>query len=316
MKKIALEEHFITSDFVERTKSTDLVAMKPEDADDFLKKLLDIGPMRLQAMDDAGIEISILSLTSPGIQEKYDTKTAVDLAHQTNLFLAKKISENPNRFRGFAALAMQDPQSAVKELDFCINDLKFVGALINGQTNGHYLDDESYLPFWEKVAALNVPVYLHPGSPLHTPENYYNHSELAGPIWGWGVETGTHALRLVFSGLFDRFPNLKVILGHMGESLPYMLWRLDSRWAISKQMKKLNRLPSEYLKSNFYVTTSGMCSNGPLLCALEELGEDRVMFSVDYPYESSEVAAKFIEAAPLSPEVKEKVCYKTAATFL
>ncbi len=315
MKKIALEEHFITPEFVEKTKSTDLAAMKPDVADKFLKHLLDVGPMRLQAMDEADIEISILSLTSPGIQEKFDIDTAVKLARQSNLYLAQKIAENPTRFRGFAALPMQDPVSAAKELEHCIKDLKFVGGLINGQTDGHYLDDEQYLPFWEKVAELNVPVYLHPGSPLHVPENYYYHQELAGPIWGWGVETGTHALRLLFSGLFDRFPNLKIILGHMGESLPYMLWRLDSRWAISKQVKKLDKLPSQYLKSNYYVTSSGMCSNGPLLCAVEELGEDRVMFSVDYPYESSKIAAKFIESAPLSSSVKEKVCYKNAVSL-
>ncbi len=163
---------------------------------------------------------------------------------------------------------------------------------------------------------LNVPIYLHPGSPQHMPASYKDQHELAGPLWGWTVETGTHALRMVFSGLFDRFPGIKIILGHMGETIPYLLWRLDSRWNIIKHPKNLKKSPSQYIRENFYVTTSGMCSNGPLTCAIQELGEERVMFSVDYPYESSEIAAQFIEQAPISKKVLEKICYKNAQSIL
>lgn len=316
MKKIALEEHFITPDFLEYTEKGDFSFMKPHKVNDFKARLLDFEDLRIEAMDKAGIGTSVLSLTDPGVQGELEKAIAVELAHKANEFLAEKISRNPKRYRGFAALAMQDPLQASKELEYCIRQHHFLGALINGQTNGQYLDDEQFYPFWEKVEELNVPIYLHPGSPVEIPQIYQGLEELGGALWGWTVETGTHALRLIFSGLFDRFPSIKIILGHMGETLPYLLWRLDSRWDIIKHSINLKKLPSQYIKENFYVTTSGMCSNGPLLCAIHELGEDRVLFSVDYPYESSEGAAKFIEQAPMSDVVRKKVYYKNAQNIL
>lgn len=316
MKKIALEEHFITTDFLDATETGDFSVMKSQMVSDFKTRLLDFDDFRIQTMDKSGIDISVLSLTDPGVQGIQETKTAVDLAHKTNVFLAERIARNPKRFRGFATLAMQDPTEATKELERCVREYHFLGALINGQTQGHYLDEKQYHPFWAKIEELNVPVYLHPGSPQETPLNYQNHEELAGALWGWTVETGTHALRLIFSGLFDQFPNIKIILGHMGESLPYLLWRLDSRWNILKHPVNLKKPPSHYFKENFYITTSGVCSSGPLLCAIHELGEDRVMFSVDYPYESSEVAAQFIEQAPISDGIRKKIYYKNAQTVL
>ena len=316
MKKIALEEHFITSDFLQDTQEADFVNMNQKDATDFQKQLLDLDDLRIKAMDEAGIEISVLSLTDPGIQGISDTNTAVNLASKTNDFLAERISKHPSRFRGFACLPLQDSASAAKELERCVNQHGFVGGLVNGQTHGSYLDEEKFHSFWEKVEELNVPIYLHPGSPQQMPANYKDQHELAGPLWGWTVETGTHALRLVFAGLFDRYPGIRIILGHMGETLPYLLWRLDSRWKIIKHPKELQKSPSQYIRENFYVTTSGMCSNGPLACAIQELGEDRVMFSVDYPYESSKIAAQFIEQAPFSKKVLEKICYDNANNVL
>jgi 2,3-dihydroxybenzoate decarboxylase len=316
MKKIALEEHFITTDLLENTREVDFAAMSQEKAADFQARLLDLDELRIKAMDEAEIEISVLSLTDPGIQGIADTKTAIEQASKTNAFLAEKISKHPKRLRGFACLALQDPFAATKELEHCIRQYGFVGGLINGQTQGSYLDDEKFHPFWKKVQELDVPIYLHPGNPQKVSESYNNHPELIGPLWGWTVETGTHALRMVFSGLFDLFPKVKVILGHMGETLPYLLWRLDSRWDIIKHPKNLKKYPSQYIRENFYVTTSGMCSNGPLMCALHELGEERVMFSVDYPYESSKIAAQFIEEAPFDKEVLEKICYQNAKNVL
>lgn len=316
MKKIALEEHFITSDFLADTQRTDFAAMNQEYASDFQTRLLDFNDLRIRAMDEAGIEISVLSLTDPGIQGITEANIAIEMARKTNDFLAEKISKYPDRFRGFACLPLQDPRYAAKELERCVDQYGFVGGLINGQTQGSYLDEEKFHPFWKKVNELNVPIYLHPGSPQHIPASYKDQHELAGPLWGWTVETGTHALRMVFSGLFDLFPRIKIILGHMGETIPYLLWRLDSRWKIIKHQKKIQKSPSQYIKENFYVTTSGMCANGPLMCAIEELGEERVMFSVDYPYESSKIAAEFIEQAPVSKEVMEKICYKNAQNIL
>lgn len=316
MKKIALEEHFITADFLEDTQRIDFAAMNRDDALDFQTRLLDFDDLRIKAMDEARIEISVLSLTDPGIQGIVDTKRATEYAAKTNAFLSEKISKNRQRLRGFACLALQDPVSAASELEQCVKHYGFVGALINGQTQGSYLDEEKFHPFWKKVEELNVPIYLHPGNPQHPSASYKGQHELNGPLWGWTVETGTHALRMVFSGLFDRYPGLKIILGHLGETLPYLLWRLDSRWNIIKHSKNLKRSPSQYIRENFYVTTSGMCSNGPLICAIQELGEERVMFSVDYPYESSKIAAQFIEQAPIDKTVLEKICHKNAQKIL
>lgn len=315
MKKIALEEHFITPDLLEYTQKVDFAAMDQQKASEFQILLLDFD-LRIKAMDEAGIEISVLSLTDPGIQGIADTKTAIEQASKTNKFLAEEISKAPKRFRGFACLALQDPIAAAKELEYCITQYGFVGGLINGQTQDSYLDEEKFHPFWKKVEELKIPIYLHPGNSQHVSESYKDQHELDGPLWGWTVETGTHALRLVFSGLFDRYPGIRIILGHMGETIPYLLWRLDSRWDIVKQRKKLKKPPSQYIRENFFVTTSGMCSNGPLMCAIEELGEERVMFSVDYPYESSTIAAQFIEQASISKKVMEKICYQNAYNIL
>jgi 2,3-dihydroxybenzoate decarboxylase len=169
MKKIALEEHFITPDFLGYTQENDFAAMRTEDANDFKARLLDFEHLRIEAMDKAGIDISVLSLTDPGVQGKLERRLAINLAHKSNEFLAEKISKHPKRFRGFAHLALQDPLDAAKELEHCVNAYHFVGALINGQTNDHYLDEEQYYPFWEKVEELNVPIYLHPGSPYKMP---------------------------------------------------------------------------------------------------------------------------------------------------
>jgi len=316
MRKIALEEHFITHDLLKFTAQADFPSMQPKDAKNFEERLLDIGALRIEAMDLAGIDISVLSLTDPGLQGELPKDFAVKMACKTNDFLACHIEKYCDRFRGFACLPMQDPKFAATELERCVRELHFVGALINGQTGGHYLDEKQYIPFWEKVAELDVPIYLHPGSPQKMPENYKGCEELAGPLWGWGVETGTHALRLVLSGLFDRFPQLKLVLGHMGETLPALLWRFDSRWDILRHAKQLQKKPSEYIKENIYITTSGVCSNAPLLCAIEALGEDHVMFSVDYPYESPTIAAQFIEKAPITESVREKICYENAKQLL
>ncbi len=316
MKKIALEEHFITPDFLPLTEQVDFVAMNQVNRADFKARLLDFHDMRLKEMDKAGIELAVLSLTDPGVQGEKDAVKATKLASTVNDFLAERVAENPQRFRGFAQIALQNPKEAVKELERAVLDLHFVGVLVNGQTNGHYLDEEQFYPLWEKLEELKVPLYLHPGSPYQSAQSYNGHPELNGPFWGWTAETATHALRLITSATFDHFPSAKVILGHMGETLPYLAWRFDSRWKILQHSKQLKKQPSQYLRDNICVTTSGMCSNGSLLCAIHEIGEDNVLFSVDYPYESSAIASEFIQKAPLSDIQREKVAYKNAARIL
>jgi 2,3-dihydroxybenzoate decarboxylase len=194
--------------------------------------------------------------------------------------------------------------------------LKFHGIMINGQTLGHYLDEAQYDPFWERAEALRAPVYLHPGNPVSQHVSYAGHPVLVGPTWSWTVETATHALRLVFGGVFDRFPNATVLLGHMGETLPYLLWRLDSRFRIGAGAPELKRNPSDYIRDNIAVTTSGVASLDPLRCALSALGEDRVMFSVDYPFEETAPAADWMDTVQLDAALRRKVAHANAEALL
>ena len=267
-------------------------------------------------MDEGNIAKSILSHTVPGLGAVADKRKAVEDAAQINDFLAGKIARHPNRFGGFATLPMQSAPDAAKELERCVKQLGFHGALINGHTQGHYLDEDQYQVFWEMVAGLNVPIYLHPTNSWQIPQNYQDHPELRGALWGWAPETATHILRLLFSGLFDRFPSLQIIAGHGGESLPYFLWRFDSRFEIANFDLKIKKQPSAYIRENVSVTTAGLCSTPPLRCALEELGNDRVLFSVDYPYESSKVAGDWLDNSGLAAETLTQVASGNAKRLL
>jgi 2,3-dihydroxybenzoate decarboxylase len=195
-----------------------------------------------------------------------------------------------------------------------MRELKMCGAMIDGHTNGQYLDHPSLAPFWERAQALNAPIYLHPADPITPTPALNGYNGLRRATWEWGFETGSHALRLVFGGLFDRFPRAKVILGHLGETLPYLLWRFDSRAKLYGV--KLARQPSEYIRDNFMVTTSGMCSAEPLNCAMAALGPAHVMFAADYPFESTEEAAHFIDGVAIDDKVRNDICFNTAAAFL
>ena len=314
MRKIALEEHFTTPElakYVARPTQSDTIFA------DIEKRLADFDQLRLETMDKAGIDMAVLSVTTPGVQSEPDARLAVRLAHSANDLLAREVQKRPRRYAGFAHVAMQDVGAAADELQRAIKDLGFKGALINGQTGGHYLDEDRYLPFWERVQELDVPVYLHPGGLVDHPAMFANRPELNGPTWAWTVETATHALRLVFGGTFKRFPKLKVILGHMGETLPFLLWRFDSRaqLELGKEIAPGSR-PSEIIKRNIVITTAGVCAAWPLADAIGALGEDSVMFSVDYPYEDTQVAADFIDSAPISEALRAKVCHGNAERLL
>jgi 2,3-dihydroxybenzoate decarboxylase len=306
--KIALEEHFLTPDMIDYWLPT--VETIPQKVSDRLRaQLLDFDGERLETMDKAGIDLAILSLSGPGVQAEPDTATAIKRARLANDVLAEKIARHPKRYGGFAHLAMQDGKAAAEELERCVTQLGFHGSMIDGQTNGQYLDEPQYDVFWERAAALNAPVYLHPADPEVAYAGLRGHEKLKRATWEWGVETATHALRIVFGGVFERHPNAKLALGHLGETLPYLLWRLDSRitvlYGLSEQMRKL---PSEYIRNNIIVTNSGMCSKEPMTCAIDALGEDNVMFSVDYPFESTDIAVEFIESMDMSPARREKIC--------
>jgi 2,3-dihydroxybenzoate decarboxylase len=312
VQKIALEEHFLAPGFEDYWNPTaaDLPAAKREQ---MWSRLTDFGERRLAVMDRAGIARAVLGLAGPGVQAERDTATAIRRAREANDFLAGEIEKRPNRYGGFAHLALQDAAAAADELQRCIDQLKFHGAMINGHTNGRYLDDPALYPFWERAEALAAPIYLHPADPPALFPALAGHKGLRRATWEWTIETGTHALRLIFGGTFDRFPHAQLVLGHLGETLPFLLWRLDSRAGPDFYAIKLDKRPSEYIKDNIMVTTSGMCSAEPLACTIDALGHDHVMFASDYPFESADEASHFIDTAPLADDVRHAICFDNAA---
>lgn len=314
--KIALEEHFLIPSLVDHWRTTQ-VNISPALGDKVLTPLMDFGSGRLDAMDANGIDYAILSISGPGVQVERDGARAVALAREANDVLAKEIHLQPKRYGGLAHLALQDPKGAADELERCVRDLGFAGAMINGASLGVYLDDDRFEPVWERAEALNAPIYIHPANPVDHPAMYKTHPELWGPVWSWGVETANHTLRLVFAGVFERHPKAMLVLGHMGEALPFQLWRIDSRWQIANRgTRALKQPPSHYLINNLLVTTSGAFSAEPLNCALAALGEDRVMFSADYPFENVTEAAHFMDTVPLSDSVRRKVAHENAQRWL
>jgi 2,3-dihydroxybenzoate decarboxylase len=313
VEKIALEEHFLCPGFEDYWQPT-VGDVDPAIYRQVVARLSDFGEMRLAAMDQAGIARAVLSLAGPGVQAERDPRTACRKAREANDALAREIEKRPDRYSGFAHLPVQDPATAADELERCVRELKFCGAMINGHTNGQYLDDPSLQPLWERAQALAAPIYLHPTDPVTASRALDGYKGLRRATWEWGFETGSHALRLVFGGLFDRFPNAKVILGHLGETLPYLLWRFDSRAKLYGI--KLAKPPSQYIRENIAVTTSGMCSAEPLACAISALGRQRVMFAADYPFESTHEAAHFIDEVALEDNVRKDICFNNAMRLL
>jgi 2,3-dihydroxybenzoate decarboxylase len=303
---IALEEHVIFPSFVDYLIAG-LPRVSADTKDRLLSQLSDFGDQRLKAMDASGVDVAVLSISGPGVQIEPDAALAITRARQANELLAAEIARQPNRYRGFAHLAMQNPVAAADELQRTVEELGFVGAMVNGHTNGIYLDDSMYDPFWERMQDLDVPLYLHPADSFVKPYALEGCDELLKPTWEWTFETATHFLRLVFSGVFDRFPRLKLILGHMGETLPFILWRLDSRAALTAGKRPLELPPSAYLRRNLFVTTSGVFSDAPLVATITALGHDRVMYSIDYPYEDGAVAKTFLESISLDEDTRMRI---------
>jgi 2,3-dihydroxybenzoate decarboxylase len=334
MKKITLEEHFISPEYAQHVRDLQSKgAGIPREfeallADPVMRKgmeavearLLDVGEGRLAAMDACGIDVQVLSLsalTLAAIQGESDAKQAVDLARRANDYLAEQIHRHPDRFAGFAALPLQDPMAAVEELERAVTRLGFVGALINGHTNGEYLDERKFWGIWERAEQLGVPIYLHPAdSPSDQMKIYQGYPGLRSATWNWTVETATHALRIICSGIFDAFPRVIMLLGHMGEALPYVLKRVDDGWGGTPQSKRLRHLPSYYVKNNVMITTSANCSPESLSCALLAVEADRLLFSTDYPYASMERTTQFVETAPISEMDKEKIFHGNAERLL
>jgi 2,3-dihydroxybenzoate decarboxylase len=322
MRYIALEEAFFIPELGELQPAHQSLMrlVRPEVADEYDRRLPDFTEYRLAEMDDAGIDIQVLSLTSPGLQIDIDAERARDNARFANDHLAKVIAEHPDRFRGFAALPLQDPAAAVAELERAVTQHGLCGALVNDcitGPGGRYLDAPAYDGLWSALESLGVPLYLHPGAPpadrWHVIEG---RPELYGAPWSWAAEVSGHALRILFGGVFDRHPGATMILGHMGEFLPFQRSRLDSRYATTATDAPLRRAPSEYLGTNIVFTNSGVFSPAVMLGAVLEVGADALMFSVDYPYESSCEAVKGFERTTLSPGDREKIAHTNAERLL
>jgi uncharacterized protein len=294
MTTITLEEHFITRSFLQAVGDLG-------QGSDIPSKLLDIGHGRIAAMDEAAIDFQVLSLAAIGDFDALDAATATPLVQDINDELADAVRKHPARFGGFATLALKNPAAAVIELDRCVTRLGFLGPILNGTTDGLFLDDSRFLPVFEAAAQLGVPVYLHPAPPPKpVAEAYF--SGLPGELgyllsiagWGWHAETGLHTLRLILSGLFDRLPNLQLIIGHMGEGLPYALAR--SSQVLSRAATHLRQPVAAYFQSNIHITTSGYFTQPPLRAAIDVLGIERILFSVDYPFSPNTRGRAFLDS--------------------
>ncbi len=317
MRTIGLEEHFVTPELAAYGTGTATIA-EPHVWQEASRQLLDLTGERLERMDASGLDVAVLSLNSPGIQAESDPSVAVERAIAVNDLLADTIAAHPTRFAGFAALPLQDPQAAAKELERAVTQLGLSGALVNAHTQGRYLDDPSLRVVWEQAEGLDVPLYLHPATGVDSPHVLSGHPELVGPMWSWGTDTAAHVLRLVFGKVFDDFPEAKLLLGHMGEALPFVLWRLDSRWDFHAHhgIELARGKPSEYLRRHLYVTTSGVCSAAPLLCSLLALGADHILFGTDHPFEDMATATAFLRDAPISEADRAKIAHLNAERLL
>lgn len=301
--KIALEEHFTLPETRNEMSRFSL----PGTGEDLKRRLTDLHDIRLGEMDKFGIELAIQSFNAPGVQAVPNVDNAIELAQRANDTLAEEVAKRPDRFAGFAALPLQDPDAACVELTRCIKELGFKGALVNGFTSKGdmetviYYDLPEYRPFWASVQELGMPLYLHPRNPIQSRlQSYEGHPWLEHSPWAFAMETALHTLRLLGSGVFDDYPDVQLIIGHLGERIPYDLWRLDHRIRKSPQGIPAKKSMRDYMQSNVHLTTSGNFHDPTLHCAMTEIGADRIMFSVDYPFETTADAATWFDVSDIS----------------
>jgi len=310
--KIAFEEHFAIKETLEETRP---FAGDSGIWDDFTRQILDLDGERLERMDATGIELAILSLNSPGLQGILDADEAMNVAKKANERMAEAVAQHPRHYAAFAALPMHDPDAAARELTRCVRELGFKGCMINGfqqvdrPDNVKYYDLPEYRSFWATVSELDVPFYLHPRMQIPSrAQNYEGHPWLMSAPWGFAVETSIHSLRLCGSGIFDDYPNLRICIGHLGENIPFGLWRLDARMRFSRRGYRGKRPLGDYFRDHFHITTSGNFNDPAFRCTLDVLDRDKVYFSADYPFEKMEDAAEWFDATNvLTDEERRKI---------
>lgn len=297
MPVITIEEHYWDREVAETSPGYALGRSERQ-----MRQLYDFDEMRLGEMDANGIDVQVLSHGAPSMQ-RMQGQAAVDLARRANDRLAEQVARHPTRYYGFAMLPTDVPDAAADELERCVRDLKFRGAMVHGLSNGHFLDERRFWPIFERAAALEVPVYLHPANPdERVTEAYYadymkSYPMVIRPAWGYTVETATLAIRLVLSGVFKEYPALQCVLGHFGETLPYLLWRIDQ--ALKRPGQEAMSFRDTFC-SHFHITTSGHFSTPALVCAMMEMGMDRIMFSIDWPFVANEPGMEWVRTLQLS----------------
>ena len=310
---IAIEEHYWDPELAKHFTGPE--AGRGSDMD---KRLYDLGALRLKEMDDAGIDVQVLSHGAPSAQ-KLPANIAAEVTRGVNDRLAAFVKTNPKRFAAFAALPTADPQAAADELERVVTKLGCKGAMIHGMANGEFLDLPKFWPIYERAEKLDVPIYLHPSLPNEqvTKIYYEDYAKdfplVVRPAWGYTVETATQAIRLILSGVFDKHPKLKVILGHFGETLPFLLWRIDS--SLRRPGQKALDFRGIFT-NNFYITTSGFFSNPALLCCVMEMGVDHILFAVDWPFVMNPPAVEWMKNVSISDSDKVKIFSGNAKRLL
>ena len=329
-RKIAIEEHFIavaqpnygdsfSAEFDQQGSS--YAGFNPEFAEVVNARLHDLRDGRIEEMDAAGIDIAVISHTIGGVEGIPDPAVAVSTARRVNDFLAAEVAASGGRLAGFATVALQDVGAAVKELTRAVTELGFCGAMVNGYSNAGtdklYLDEARFEPFWAALEELQVPLYLHPRLPSRAVQEaiYRGHPELVGAAWGFAPETATHVLRIVYGGVFDRHPQAQLVIGHLGEMLPFFAGRIQRAFEYNPYSQRTRKRLQDYLSDNIWVTTSGNFNDQALITVLLTVSADRIMFASDYPYDMSTDAARWIEAAPISENDRRKICYGNAAAL-
>ncbi len=327
MRIIGIEEHYqpqilgkVRLDWAQKTERPEMMDMDLMVKNVFPRLGSPVEVFRLPEMDETGLDVQVLSNGSPSVQAIEEPEEAVKIARECNDFLSDAVQKYPDRFSAFATLPLADPEEAAKELERCVKELGFCGGMVQGHQYFHYLDEERYYPLWEKVEELGVPISLHVLDTLPQGMRMFDNCyELCGPIWSWNMEAATHVMRLIINGIFDRFPKAQFIAGHMGEGLPYYLGRMDEGYETGRAhlSKQLNKYPSEYFKSNIYITTSGKYHPAAMRCAINSIGADRIFFATDYPFVSlKDSFACFDACKDLTEEEKELICHKNAERVL
>ncbi len=325
MRTITLEEHYTSPAFQQGPGRGRAEQAQQAGENSWFAKVIrqlgDVGDGRIADMDAAGIDVQVLSLSNPGVQQ-LDAAEAVPMAREANDYLAETVRRHPSRFAGFAALPTAAPEAAADELERTVRAYGFKGAMIDGHTRGRYLDDPFFWPILERAEALRVPIYLHPTAPPPAviAASFTGHFSpqatfgLSTSAWGWHIETANHVLRLILGGAFDRYPDFQLIIGHLGEGLPFMMQRLEH--GLSEPVARLQRPVAAYLRENVHYTFSGLNSASAFLCLLLEVGVERIMFSADHPFASMAEARAFLDQLPVSPADRERIAHGNAERLL